>query len=267
MDQINNVKSELIVKVNPMQLLSATLDIGEQMLICGAEVSRIEDTVSRICMAYDMLRVDAFSITTILFVTVHTKDGKIITQARKIKETVKNYYKLEKLNALSRHICKNTPPVSEIKQQLLQIIEGSKQKTWALLLGHIFTVIAFTMYFGGKLIDLPAAIIVSLIIFLSSRFTRRGGVNRVIYYLLTSSVAGFISVFAVRLGLGVNLDKIIIGNIMLLIPGVAMTSSIGDMLAGDTITGILRMCESLLIASAIAGGFAIALLVRGRFGL
>ncbi len=257
------IKKELVEKINPMLILSAALDVGEQMLISGAEVSRIEDSITRICLSYGIMRVDAFSITKVLFVTVHTTDGKILTQARKIRETIKDFYRLEQLNSLSRYICKNTPPVKEIKQQIVKINEDSKQNIWLILFAHILAASIFTLFFGGVLRDIPAAIVVSLSIFLSSRFTRRGGVNRVVYYLLTSLVAGFISIFAVKFGLGVNVDKIMIGNIMLLIPGVAMTSSIWDMLAGDTITGILRMCESLLIASSIAGGFAIATLVSG----
>ena len=33
-------------------ILSLALDIGERMLKSGAEVARVEDTVSRICQAY-----------------------------------------------------------------------------------------------------------------------------------------------------------------------------------------------------------------------
>ena len=44
----------------------------------------------------------------------------------------------------------------------------------------------------------------------------------------------------------------IMGNIMLLIPGLVFTNSIRDMLNGDTMTGLLRVCESLLRTVAIA---------------
>ena len=46
------------------QLLSAALDLGEQMLICGGEVNRVEDTICRLCKAYGAKKVDVFSITT-----------------------------------------------------------------------------------------------------------------------------------------------------------------------------------------------------------
>ena len=55
------------------------------------------------------------------------------------------------------------------------------------------------------------------------------------------------------------MDKIIIGNIMLLIPGIALTTSVRDMISGDTVSGMLGLCEALIRALAIAAGFALVL--------
>ena len=49
-----------------------------------------------------------------------------------------------------------------------------------------------------------------------------------------------------------------IGNIMLLIPGVALTNSLRDMFGGNTLSGIMRFIEALLQALTIAFGFALA---------
>ena len=54
-----------------------------------------------------------------------------------------------------------------------------------------------------------------------------------------------------------------IGDIMLLIPGIAMTNSIRDILIGDTISGIMRLIETLLWAAALALGFMISIAVIG----
>ena len=56
-----------------------------------------------------------------------------------------------------------------------------------------------------------------------------------------------------------HLDYIMIGDIMLLIPGLAMTNSVRDILVGDTISGFLRLAESLLWAGALACGFMTAI--------
>ena len=48
----------------PEQILTCALDIGEQMLISGAEVHRVEDSVNRMCTALGAARVDCFIITS-----------------------------------------------------------------------------------------------------------------------------------------------------------------------------------------------------------
>ena len=62
---------------------------------------------------------------------------------------------------------------------------------------------------------------------------------------------------------GLNIDKIIIGDIMLLIPGIAITNAMRDMLAGDTVAGALRLIESLLWAGALALGYMVAIMAVG----
>ena len=58
-------------------------------------------------------------------------------------------------------------------------------------------------------------------------------------------------------------DKIIIGDIMLLIPGIPMTNAVRDILVGDTISGIMRLVETLLWAGALACGFMAAIFIIG----
>ena len=52
---------------------------------------------------------------------------------------------------------------------------------------------------------------------------------------------------------------------MLLIPGLALTNAIRDMMNGDTVSGLLRLCDSLLRALAIAAGFISIMTLIGGF--
>ena len=51
-----------------------------------------------------------------------------------------------------------------------------------------------------------------------------------------------------------NSDKIIIGGIMLLVPGLAITNAIRDTMAGDLVAGNARMMEAFFVSVAIATG-------------
>jgi uncharacterized membrane protein YjjP (DUF1212 family) len=60
-------------------------------------------------------------------------------------------------------------------------------------------------------------------------------------------------------GAPLNLDKIIIGAIMLLVPGIAITNAMRDVLAGDFLTALSRLAEVLIVAMGISIGVAIAI--------
>ena len=74
-------------------------------------------------------------------------------------------------------------------------------------------------------------------------------------------MAATIAMLAVQMGFGANLDKIIIGALMNLVPGIVITSFMRDIMGGDLIAGLIRFVESLLVATAIAIGAGIALMV------
>ena len=66
-------------------VLEYALDIGEQMVICGAEISRVEDTIERICRAYGAERIDVFSITSCIIATLKMEGEPPVTQTRRIR--------------------------------------------------------------------------------------------------------------------------------------------------------------------------------------
>ena len=68
---------------------------------------------------------------------------------------------------------------------------------------------------------------------------------------------------AVRAGLIASPDNVIIGNIMTLIPGVGLTTSLRDLFVGDTVTGIMQSIEAVLLALAIASGYLLTALLFG----
>lgn len=100
--------------------------------------------------------------------------------------------------------------------------------------------------------------IVTMEIFLAGREE-----NQIVYHFIASVVAGFVSILMVKMGFGEHADLIMIGGIMLLIPGIAMTNAIRDMLIGDIASGLLRLCNALIISISIACGFAFTIIVLG----
>ena len=93
------------------QILHGLLDMGQMLLLCGAEINRVEDTMTRLGRAYGAKKVDIFAITSDIVLTILFEDGVELTQTRRIRKSSSfDFVKLEQLNALSRKIC--AEPVS-----------------------------------------------------------------------------------------------------------------------------------------------------------
>ena len=60
-------------------------------------------------------------------------------------------------------------------------------------------------------------------------------------------------------GLGNNIDKVIIGSIIRLVPGVALTTSIRDFFNGDYLSGTIRMIDAVLVGGCIAVGVGVVI--------
>ena len=117
---------------------------------------------------------------------------------------------------------------------------------------------AFAVFFGGNIFDGIIAALFGVLICFFQRELSPLAPNPIVYNIVSSFVIGLGVCLTARFIPGVNLDKIMIGDIMLLIPGVAMTNAIRDILVGDTVSGTMRIVETIMWAGAIAAGFIMA---------
>ena len=85
-----------------MQCIRCILDAGELILKSGGEISRVEDTMTRMFHAYGFLRADVFTITSSIVVTVYTKNGEILTQTRRVSGYDMNLERVHEMNQLAR---------------------------------------------------------------------------------------------------------------------------------------------------------------------
>ena len=244
-------------------MLHQLLDIGEALLANGAEVGRVEDTLTRMGMAYGAVRMNVFVITSSVVVTMTFPDGTEWTQTRRIfNPGGTDFTKLEALNALSRRFCEKTMSAEELHEELVKLDRKNLRRR-SLYLGSMLAAGSFAIFFGGNLQDgVMAAVFAVLICYLQETITPICP-NRVTFNLLASFFSGLGICACARIMPFLHADKIMIGDIMLLIPGIAMTNSIRNILVGNTISGIMRLIESLLWAGALACGYMTAICFFG----
>lgn len=247
------------------RVLSLALDLGKSMVKCGAEMNRVEETVVRIGYAYGMKKTEVFSVISMIHATVIDSESRTHSQMRRISSSSVNFEKLERLNSLSREICATKPDLDKAREKLEEITQKTSKLNLVVCLGYMLSSAAFAVFFGGTLLDAVATMPIAAIIYLLQIFIKAKGASRLFFTALESAVAGTLALIFVKIGFGNNVDMIMIGDIMLLIPGLMLINSLREMLCGDMMSGLLRLLESVLLALAIAVGFALPIYFLGTF--
>ncbi len=248
--------------ITPVQILRISLDIAQHMVESGGEIQRVENTVERICMSYGASRVDVFCITTYLSVMITMPDGCYDTQSRRIRAGNTDLYRLERLNALSRKICREHTDLACVPAMLQEALDAKPYPNWLRYGAAALAAGSYAVYFGGTWYDGLAASAVAVLLSLLI-FHQPKELNPLAGTVLQAILTGLLSILFVWMGLGSHADMVIIGAIMLMTPGLALASALRDMLCGDTISGLLRMMSAILSAAAIAVGMAVSLTVAG----
>ncbi len=248
--------------VDTDRMLSLALRISASMLESGADIHRVEDTMERICRAYGAVEVQAFSIPSLVAATVTMGDGYHKTEVRRVYSIANRYDLLENLNALSRQICAVPVDLDRLEEAYRKALIPDRRPKWLLMLCGIIAAAGFTYFFGGNWRDALAALPVGALITLFDLY-KPARLNALAHTVIVSIAAGILCILTAKIGLASHVDKVMIGGIMLLIPGLVFSASIRELLCGDIIAGTLRMIQALLTAVVIAAGFAVAMLVGG----
>ena len=256
-------KPPALTRAQLEDLVEYTLDVGRQMMECGAEAWRTENTMARIFRAYGLEVLDAHVIASQAAVTVKTPTGEHYTSTCMIlpDKIGTDLERLETLNAAARYICAFTPELADLP---LSLRRPSTRWSWRELLGYILGAGAFAIFFGGVLLDGLSSGFIGFVIYLMSQVRRLHHQNRIIYTTVACFLSGLLAQGCVAIGFGVNLDMVLIGDIMIFIPGLTMVKGVREFFYSDILTGIWRLVEAMLIAAAIAVGYVVSLMLGGQ---
>lgn len=243
-------------------VLDTILDIGCRLLEAGAEVRRVEDTVERLCFAYGAHDVDVFSIVVLIGVTSEGPNGDHYTQIRKVGSIGNSLVRIEKLNALSRRLCACPEDPWAVKDEVKRICQKQTYPGYLMYIAAALAAGGFAVFFGGGWADGLIAAAIGLEIMFFSRHTP-AKVNSTLKTFVTAFVSGALALGTCALMHIGQPDKIMIGTIMLMIPGLALWTSLRDLFGGDMVSGLLRFVQALFTAALIAAGYGLAWLTLG----
>jgi uncharacterized membrane protein YjjP (DUF1212 family) len=247
------------------RLVNTAADIGYLLISNGAEISRAEESMRRIFSAYGTEAGEVFAIPTFINVSVSTPDGRPVTAIRRIPARQVNMNRVDKANDLCRRMCQAKPELSAVNREIRRINKMPSVPVSVQTVAFAFVAAAFTLFYGGNPADAAISFLCGALIKPIWQLLEHFHVNQFFIYVAASYVPTAVALVFSNSFISLNYDKIIIGALMNLVPGIAITDFMRDIIAGDMIAGVLRFTESLMIAAAIAIGAGVALITTRMF--
>jgi len=246
--------------VDTDKVIQVCLLAGKIMLQNGGETYRVEDTMMRIAAACGLPDSHSFVMPTGIIFAINGSAST--TRLIRISERSTDLQKVTLANDISRKISGGELSIEDA-HALLEKIDRARltYSVWLQIVAAALASGCFLIMFQGKWSDFLAAVLAGGLGFGAVVYLHRLLNIKFFAELLASLIIGTVSHLCVVYGFGHDLDKIIIGSVMPLVPGLLLTNAVRDLMAGHLVSGISKGAEAFLTAFAIGAGVAFVLSV------
>lgn len=268
---MKNGKSKELIRIEALEsdekredehedVIELALEVGRALIETGGEIQRAEYAAEKLCRAYGAVATDTYATGTVIILTAEFENGNRTTRSVRVRKDSVDLRALERINALSREFCETAPPPDEAERRLKEVIAQKTAPLWQEIAGVALGSAGMTVASMGSLLDgFIAAVAAALVISLNYYFSRV--VGKFVTTALTAFLASTVCILFYAVGAGDNLPTMIIGEILVLVPGLTILAAMRDMLSGNVESGATRFLQSVLVAFGLALGIALALLV------
>ena len=244
---------------------------GTMLLRSGSDITRVEDTIRHMMVSFGVNKYDIFTITNGIFLSASADDAPEgmgdYTRICEIPRNSSNLGKVDMINTLSRDIEAGRCDMEGAEKRLDQIEEAKPYKPIINLVAAAVASGAFSYLFGGSLTDALLSAAIGFSYYYLFILLDRTKLSKLLTNAICGCILALLTIGAVKLIPGVNMNMVIVGAIMPLIPGVSFVNAVRDIAAGDYISGAIRMIDAIVIASGIAVGVGMTIAVFTRIGV
>lgn len=254
-----------------MDALTVTLDAvclaSRIILESGGETYRAEETVERMCRGLKVPEVDVLALPTGLMLTLETEEGNTITRIVRVHDRSIHLDRIDQCNNISRLVAQGEMGAEEALRRLkgIQGIKGYSQ--WIQVPASALTAACFTVMLGGGGLDFLSSFFCGALVQLVLPPLSRRHVPILISSMLAGALTTLMALVGTLVLSGVQVEPVIAGAIMPLLPGLASTNAIRDTLRGDLVSGGARIIEAMLCAVMLAAGIGLMLSMWGGIGV
>lgn len=237
------------------KLFNYAILTGEVMLKNGAETSRVEDTINRILRTSGFETIESFVTPTGIFVTLDDPSIDMISFTKRVYKREAHLRRVSLANDLSRKFCSGGVNLNDALTSIKKIGKEPSYSNWMIILGKSFVAGGFSVIFGGSYKDMVVSTIIGFIVAVIQVMIKKLETSKFFEDIIGGSIIGILAIiFYYYLNIGTNFDLIIIGSIMPLVPGLAITNAIREIIQGDFLSGLSRTADAFIIAASVAVG-------------
>lgn len=247
-------------------LMKTAILAGEILLSSGAETYRVEDTMKHILNKSGLETVETFAVLTGIMATLDDESIETISYVKQVSDVGMNINKIIMVNDIARKFCEDELTLEEAYTQL----RNYKWRQYTKLhysVAVIGIVVGFSIFFGGSPLDVGVSFFVGSVLALLMALGKQLGFNDLIYIIVNGMGIAICTMLAQAFLPEVNKEIVMISSIMPLVPGVALTNGVRDILQGDYISGNSRILKAILTAAGIAIGIGLGLLIVSTVGI
>lgn len=235
------------------KVLEFASEAGRVLLENGAEISRVEETMERIASNYGEEGEKFFVLSNGIFTT-----GNSYANAEFIPIKGARLDKVVAVNQLSRDIASQKLPLGEARKRLQQIQQTPSKPAWEQYLGAAFGCGGFCALFGGSLLDCAASLVAAVLLNLFVMKLSTPYLSKTLGNICAGFLGTLLCIVFQSFGFGANLGNMVVGTLILLIPGVAFTNGLRDVANEDYLAGMTRLIDALMMFLCIAIGVCFA---------
>lgn len=248
------------------EILALAVEVADVMLRNGGEIYRIEDTVIHILKAYNVQSFDVYVLSNGIFASANEDKEDACSMIRHVPLGEVNLAKISYLNQLARDLCGHK---CSIEEGWARVEEAKHLPKYSNLVQIFFCGLGsagFAFLFGGGYLEFCFAFLIGMAEQVVLHFLAKHKFSRFLRNVFASMFVSACSILVFMTGLPVLQDKIVIGAIMPLVPGITFTTSIRDFHNGDYLSGTIHLIDALSTALCIAVGICLPLAIYSYFG-
>jgi len=236
------------------EILTLAVEIGDELLRNGGEIYRVEDTIFHILKAFEIENYDVYVLSNGIFASANEDSDDSCSIIRHVPLGDVHLGKITALNQLSREISEKKCDIKTAWEKLNECRNIPMPQTKTLTFFTGLGCSCYTYIFGGSFLDAFFAFFLGMALKIFLLYGKKRKTSKFITNILGSAFVTAGSLFLYHIGAPVFHDKIVIGDIMPLVPGIALTTSIRDLFNGDYLSGAIHLLDALLTAMCIAVG-------------